>query len=62
MTYGVNGELAGVPVQASYQPHWWLKLELALDESLDVPPNPVDDNAVVEQLRRICQSAKGQSQ
>ena len=62
MTYGVNGELAGVPVQASYQPHWWLKLELALDESLDVPPNPIDDNAVVEQLRRICQSAKGQSQ
>jgi hypothetical protein len=62
VTYGVNGELAGVPVQASYQPHWWLKLELALDDALDVPLNPIDDNAVAEQLRRICQDAKEQSQ
>jgi hypothetical protein len=61
VTYGVNGALAGVPVQASYQPHWWLKLELALDEALDVPSNPADSDTVVEQIHQICQTAKARS-
>jgi hypothetical protein len=61
VTYGVNGALAGVPVQASYQPRWWLKLELALDETLDVPANPAENDAVVEQIHRVCQTASARS-
>jgi hypothetical protein len=61
VTYGVNGALAGVPVQASYQPRWWLKLELALDETLDVPADPAETDAAVEQIHEICQTARVRS-
>jgi hypothetical protein len=30
MTYALTGELAGVPLEISWQPRWWLKLELHL--------------------------------
>jgi hypothetical protein len=32
MTYGLTGELAGVPLDISWQPRWWLKVELHLAE------------------------------
>jgi hypothetical protein len=44
--FGTEGDMAGVPVQATYQPHWWFKIRLDLDEHADVP-SPND-----EELRR----------
>jgi hypothetical protein len=32
-TYGMDGELAGVPLHMQYQPRWWLRTALILDES-----------------------------
>ena len=32
LVYGRTGELAGVPVLITFQPRWWLKVELHLDE------------------------------
>jgi hypothetical protein len=31
MTYGVEGRFAEVPITASYQPRWWMQVELTLD-------------------------------
>jgi len=56
-TYGTAGALANVLVRATYQPHWWLKLELVLDEQLDVPPDPGDNQATGKRIREICQKA-----
>jgi len=32
LVYGLEGELAGVPVLISFQPRWWLKVALHLDD------------------------------
>src|SRR5262245_40486544 len=34
--YGVEGELAAVPVRITYQPRWWLRTQLTLDPSEQV--------------------------
>jgi hypothetical protein len=31
MTYGTEGALAGVPLTASFQPRWWMEIDLAID-------------------------------
>ena len=33
LTYGTEGALAGVPVQATYQPRWWFEVQLFLDDT-----------------------------
>jgi hypothetical protein len=33
MTVGTRDHLTGVPLMVAWQPRWWLKLELHLDES-----------------------------
>jgi hypothetical protein len=33
ITSGTHGDLTGVPVAMEWQPRWWLKVELRLDES-----------------------------
>jgi hypothetical protein len=45
MTYGTEGRLAEIPLAASYQPRWWMQIELALDDATSGPaladgPNP----------------------
>jgi hypothetical protein len=45
ITYGTDGPLAEIPLAASYQPRWWMQIELALDDTTSVPapaegPNP----------------------
>jgi hypothetical protein len=30
---GIDGDLAGVPVAVEWQPRWWLKIALRLDDS-----------------------------
>jgi hypothetical protein len=37
MTYGRTGALAEMPLTASYQPRWWMALDLALDDSTTGP-------------------------
>jgi len=33
MTYGTEGPFAEVPLTASYQPRWWMQVDLALDDA-----------------------------
>jgi hypothetical protein len=37
MTYGADGALAETPIAASYQPRWWLQIDLALDDTTSGP-------------------------
>jgi hypothetical protein len=36
MTYGNEGGLAEVPLMVTYQPRWWMQVELTLDEPAEV--------------------------
>jgi hypothetical protein len=40
VVYGISGALAGVPLQMTYQPNWWLRTEFRLDETPLVPARP----------------------
>jgi hypothetical protein len=33
--YGISGAFAGVPLRLTYQPRWWLRTELAIDDTVD---------------------------
>jgi len=33
MVYGADGDLAEIPITASFQPRWWMQIDLALDDS-----------------------------
>jgi hypothetical protein len=37
VTYGAGGPLAETPIAASYQPRWWLQIDLALDDTTSGP-------------------------
>ena len=37
MTYGTHGALAEVPLTVSYQPRWWMQVELTIDDASDAP-------------------------
>lgn len=41
LTCGTAGALGGVPVRIEWQPRWWLKLELHLDDGAGRAPAPV---------------------
>jgi len=41
LTCGTEGDLAGVPVRVEWQPRWWLRLELHLDDQAGRAPAPV---------------------
>jgi hypothetical protein len=57
ITDGVDGPLAGVPVAIEYQPNWWLKVELELDDTGEVPPDPADDASTSERMFAMCDAA-----
>lgn len=45
ITYGTEGTLAEIPLAASYQPRWWMQIDLTLDDTTSGPvladgPNP----------------------
>jgi hypothetical protein len=45
ITYGTEGPLAEIPLAASYQPRWWMQIDLTLDDTTSGPtlaegPNP----------------------
>ena len=45
-----------IPLRMIYQPNWWLRLELELDNSADSPALAADA-AVAAQMHRVCASA-----
>lgn len=64
VTYGTREPLAGVPVHVTFQPRWWLRVELWLDDSADAPPDPGADPDLEERIASICrvaESAPGRS-
>jgi hypothetical protein len=42
ITYGADGPLAGVPVAATYQPRWWIEIQLTLDDTRPGPLPPIE--------------------
>ena len=57
ITYGTEGSLAGVPVHAQYQPNWWFRVELELDENGDAPEDPAGDVAIGQRIDTLCRSS-----
>lgn len=55
--FGASGPLAGVPLRFSVQPNWWLRLELELDDQVDVPEEPTRNEAVARAIDEICNRA-----
>lgn len=37
ITYGTEGPLAEIPLAASYQPRWWMQIQLTLDDTASGP-------------------------
>lgn len=54
ITYGTEGALTGVPVQAGYQPNWWFRVELELDEGFDVPADSAGDESIRQRIDALC--------
>ncbi len=44
MTYGTEGSVAEVPLTASFQPKWWLEVEIVLDDSTPGPSIPAENH------------------
>lgn len=54
IVYGIDGSLAGVPLRAGYQPKWWFKIELELDDQIDAPADPAVDESTRQRLNDFC--------
>lgn len=54
ITYGTEGPLAGVPIVATYQPNWWFKVRLELDDAQDVPPDPAANESINQRIAQLC--------
>jgi hypothetical protein len=57
LTYPIGGALDAIPVLAKYQPSWWFKVELELDDGVELPPDPAADAAILRRIRGICAAA-----
>lgn len=53
-TFGIDGALAGVPIQATYQPSWWFKIRLDLDDDVSVPAEPSGDEGLRQRVDEMC--------
>jgi hypothetical protein len=42
ITYGADGPLTGLPVAATYQPRWWLEIQLTLDDARRGPLGSIE--------------------
>ena len=54
VTYGAEGPLAGVPIAATFQPNWWFKVKLELDDAQDVPPDPAANASIDQRSTQLC--------
>ena len=50
---------SGLPVQISFQPNFWVGIELTFDDTADVPADPAADLEQLGRMRRICGTAIG---
>jgi hypothetical protein len=55
--FGAEGERAGVPVEMIFEPSWWVRVSLRLDDSVDVPGDLSHDRAVSSRIDDICARA-----
>lgn len=46
-----------LPVQIVFQPNFWLRVELRLDEDADVPLDPAADHLMLARIRKVCSGA-----
>lgn len=58
VTFTTDGDGVAVPVQILYQPNWWLRIELHLDDDADVPPDPATDRVSLDRIRHVCATAR----
>jgi hypothetical protein len=54
IAYGIDAPLAGVPVFVRYQPNWWFKVELVLDDNQQVPADPEDEAIMQRRIAATC--------
>lgn len=54
VTYAPDSSGNLLPVQIFYQPSFWLRVELRLDDEADAPPDPAGDGALLARMRDIC--------
>jgi hypothetical protein len=46
-----------LPVQISFQPSFWIRVELRLDDSVDAPIDPAADLATLRRIKAVCADA-----
>jgi hypothetical protein len=56
VTFSPDLAATSLPVQIFYQPSFWLRIELRLDDAADVPADPAGDGSVLSRIRAICGS------
>jgi hypothetical protein len=57
VTFSPNEAGTSLPVQIFYQPNFWLRVELRLDDDADVPADPAADGTSLRRMRAICAGA-----
>jgi len=57
VTYSPDRTAPPLPIQIFYQPNFWLSVELRLDDTADVPPDPASDQTALARIRAICDTA-----
>ena len=57
VTYSPDRTVSALPVQIFYQPNFWLRIELRLDDDANVPVDPALDGSVLTRIRAICAAA-----
>lgn len=57
VTYSPEQGGSVLPVQIFYQPSFWLRIELRLDDDVDAPADPAADGSVLARIRAICAGA-----
>jgi hypothetical protein len=57
VTYSPDRAGTPLPIQIFCQPNFWLSVELRLDDTADVPPDPASDISALARIRAICHTA-----
>jgi hypothetical protein len=57
VTYSPDRTGTPLPIQIFCQPNFWLGVELRLDDTADVPPDPASDRTALARIRAICDTA-----
>ena len=58
ITYVSDRQGVALPVQIFYQPSFWLRVELRLDDAAEVPSDPAADGSILTRIRDICADAQ----